>query len=365
MNSTSDNQRLASTGRTTTTRLLVVALALLAGLLVTPPANAAAGPRILITGDSITQGATGEHTWRYFFAQGAPQADYVGNKTGPFDRSTYDFDFQGADAYAVSGWDTAHASVYGGRMTNPDPDPGLGQLPIETLTATYQPDVIISAWGINDLQWNQTPSTLGAAYSDWVTRARSQNPDVDLVISELPWTWWAEDGEAIEFNAMLDDFAAEHDTAASRVVIARMAESYTQDGDTRDGIHPTLAGEQKIARMMLTAYDRLGYARTPVEDPALGDEPVAEEPVVEEPATTPTLRAPARPKSVRAVRRARRVVVRWKAAPRAESYLVRCGTRRTVVRGTKARLVSRARQCRVRARNSAGASAWTWAKVRT
>ncbi|MCD6639599.1 MAG: GDSL-type esterase/lipase family protein [Nocardioides sp.] len=358
MNTALTRSRLTTMGRTRSARLLAVALALLAGLLVAPAANAGTGgPRILITGDSITQGAQGDHTWRYFFAEAVPEADYVGNKTGPFHQPTFDFDYQGEDAYAVSGWDSAHAATYGARLTNTDPDPGLGQLPIGTLTATHQPDVILSAWGINDLRYGHSPASLIAATSRWIAEARAENPDVDFVISELAWTWMA-DGTRT-YNALLADLAAQHDTAGSRVVIARMGESYTREADTHDGIHPNLAGEQKIARMMLAAYHRLG------DEPAFVEPAPVEEPVAEEPTTTPTLRAPARPKSVRAVRRARRVVVRWKAAPRAESYLVRCGTRRTVVRGTKARLVSRARKCRVRARNSAGASAWTWTRVRT
>lgn len=182
-------------------------------------------PRVLIVGDSITQGAVGKHTWRYFFATANPGVDFVGNKRGTFSIYGGNWDYTGANAYAVSGWDSDHAAVWGGSMTNADPDPKLYQLPIDELTATYAPDTIVSAWGINDLNSGVSPTSLVEAYAGWIADARAQKPTVDFVISELAWTWCTgtSSTKAADFNALLDDLADRMAAPDSTIVIALMA----------------------------------------------------------------------------------------------------------------------------------------------
>jgi lysophospholipase L1-like esterase len=327
--------------------------------------NEAEAPRVLIVGDSITQGAVGKHTWRYFFAAANPGIDFVGNKRGTFSIYGGDWDYTGANAYAVSGWDSDHAAVWGGSITNSDPDPKLFQLPIDELTATYAPDTIISAWGINDLNSGVSPTALVAAYAGWISAARAERPDVDFVISELAWTWGTgtSSTKAAEFNALLDDLAARMAAPASTIVIARMAEDYTQ-ADTYDGIHPNQAGEEKIARMMTAAYAELApEPEAVVVEPAPVVEPVA---VVERVRTAPQT-APVRPplvapRKVRAERAGARVRVQWRGD--ASRYVVRCGRVSTRTSKSRTTLRSAARSCKVRAVAAGEASQWVKARVR-
>jgi lysophospholipase L1-like esterase len=345
-------------------RALIAAVASL-GLLVPTAACAASsdavpdGPqRVMILGDSITQGALGHHTWRYFFAQATPGVDFVGNKQGTFSIYGGDWDYRGANAYAVSGWDSDHAAVWGGSMTNPNPEPKLYQLPIGELSATYQPDVIMSAWGINDLNAGTKPADLIAFYRGWIADAREQQPDVDFVIAALPWRFGALNPVRVdEFNGMLDNLAATEGTDASRVVIARMEQPYTKDADTYDGIHPNQQGEQKIAGMMGAAYDSLA------SDPAA--EPTAVEPATEAatnpaavatPETAAPLVRPDAPRRFRAIERGRFVVAKWREADVATAYAVRCGSSRKVVNQPKVKLRTNATRCVVRAINEAGKS---------
>ena len=66
-----------------------IAAALVASTLLAAPAHAAAEPvRILIAGDSITQGYAGDYTWRYFLDHSLREAgtdfDFVGTRTSTF-----------------------------------------------------------------------------------------------------------------------------------------------------------------------------------------------------------------------------------------------------------------------------------------
>lgn len=331
-------------------------------------ATADEAPRVLIVGDSITQGAVGKHTWRYFFAQANPGIDFVGNKRGTFSIYGGNWDYTGANAYAVSGWDTDHAAVWGGSMTNTNPDPKLYQLPIAELTSTYAPDTIISAWGINDLNKGISPAALVEAYAGWIADARAQKPTVDFVISELAWTWGTGESstKAAEFNALLDGLAERMVAPDSEIVIARMTESYTRD-DTYDGIHPDQSGEEKIARMMTAAYAEIA----PVEPEPTAEEPPAEpvvvQPVVAQPVQMAPVTAPPRPPlasptRVRADRAGSKVVVRWKGD--AGRYAVRCGTTAKSTSRTRAVVRSMARTCKVRALADGESSPWVKARVR-
>lgn len=352
--------------------IITAAIALLLGTVTACSAATTAAPdeptKVMIVGDSITQGAVGHHTWRYFFSQAVTDVDFVGNKQGTFSIYGGDWDYRGANAYAVSGWDSDHAAVWGGSMTNPAPEPKLYQLPIDELAGTYQPDVIVSAWGINDLNSGVTAAELIGFYNGWIAAARAEQPDVDFVISELPWTWGSlVAGRVAEFNGLLDGLASSESTDASRIVIARMSESYTKAADTYDGIHPNQQGEEKIARMIGAAYASLAPAPVVPETPVpvvVVPELTSVTPVVEPVVLEPVAARPLAPRGVKATQVGRRVVVRWRGVSGAEDYRVKCGTRTTTTGRTTASLRTSVTRCKVASVNDAGTSPWSTAKVK-
>lgn len=351
---------------------VLVAAALFTGF--APAAAHADDPtRILIVGDSITQGYRGDHTWRYFAYKaitGAGTAvDFVGPRTSTFDPAqggnTVNWHYDGPDAYADPAFDQQHAAYWGQRL-------GASWMrePIGDLAAAAQPSIIVSNLGINDLS-DGTAVALIDGYRQWVADARAVNPDVDLVIGEIPHAW-VYAGRPAEFNALIDDLAAELTTAESRVEVFRV-EGFTQ-ADTWDGIHVNESGERKYARAVTAALGRLGVASAAVPDPVV---PVVQEPVpgvpaepqVTAPVATPPASAPpvaraARPAHVSARKVGAKVVVRWRASASAESYRVRCGQREVKTSRTTARIRSGATSCKVRAVNDAGASPWTKVRVR-
>lgn len=333
---------------------------LAAGLSTTPApaasaavaAEAASPTRILIVGDSITQGRgksgpSGGYSWRYFLwkrfvaagAQGT--VDFVGNKTGP--ALSMDAASQDPARYTDPNFDYDHAGVAGATIA--EPDPSIGYYPIGTLVGRYRPDVIVALWGTNDLRERTSPEQLATYYARWLIQARAQNPDVDIVIGRLAWTWMSP--AVARFNALLPRFAAAYSTSRSRVVLAQMRDPYST-ADTYDGLHPIRRGEEKLASMMASSLQALGLS-------------LQANPILPGNVFAPT-RRPATP-TLRMRRDGGQVVARWGERARATSYTLRCngvdhtyGQWRTSVRLRHGGALS----CRIRANNLyAGSSAWS------
>lgn len=332
--------------------------------------SAPAPTRVMVVGDSVTQGYKGDVTWRYFFWHALRNAgddvDLVGPRSGPFfyhPDGTFDWDYAGADAYAAPDFDQDHGAWYGGRLGQHN---NWFYVPFAPQVQEQQPDVIVSLWGINDLSDDdQGPVELVASYRAWIAEARSVRPDVDFVIGRLPYTWLY-DGEVTAFNAMLGDLALELSTPESRIVVATMTEPYTQAGDSFDHVHPNVSGQAKIASMMGGAlHELLAGAVTSTPAPL----PVPPAPAVPTPPPAivfgpPTTHALPAPRHVRATRHGERVVVTWRRSSGAEAYRVRCGTRTTKVSGKRAVLRASARTCAVRSLGDGGSSSWKKVRVR-
>jgi hypothetical protein len=269
--------------------LILIAAVIIATLTPTHSAQAAEvdATRVMLVGDSITQGHRGEYTWRYFLWQQLQGVDFVGSRTGTF--SDFNWNYNGADAYADGAFDQDHVATYGGQLAM-DGVRGcnaegfcLEQIdPIGERVAQYQPDIVVSMYGINDLTARTAPEVL-ADYRAWIERVRSGRADIDIVVTKLAWEWAAPAGRVAEFNAGLDVIANELSTDASRIVVASMTEGYTQS-DTRDNVHPTTGGYRKIARMMGRTLASMGVTyveqAVPAPTPVVAPLPTTPEPVV-------------------------------------------------------------------------------------
>lgn len=230
--------------------LAVVLLALLAGLLLGRGAEQAdGGTRVLVVGDSVTQGWNGSCTWRFYFAErlrlrGVP-VDMVGPRTGVYD--ALDWDHQGG--YADEDFDQDHAAWAGAQL---GPDGGPPQSSIERLVENHAPDVVLALWGINDLNHGgASADELVAEYDEWITRARAADPGIDLVIGQLPQEWLP---GVTDFNAAIVRLADERTTADSRVMVAAPDTPFSSDTEFTDGIHPDVDGDRRLGAMFESAF---------------------------------------------------------------------------------------------------------------
>ncbi len=226
-------------------------LAVLILLIASTPAHAVdPGPtRIVMFGDSTTQGATGDWTWRYRLWQhlsaNQVQADFVGPYSTVADPLAQRFDSQ---IYADPDFDRDHASYWGGILSE--------QSPFVTETVSrYQPHVMLVLLGINDLvRLQHSPEQALASLRDFITAAQSAKPDVTVVVGELPWTWIE---GVTAFNRGLPDIASQTSTPQSLVTLTSFG-GFTECAQTYDRVHLSASGEMAVAAGFARALAGLG-----------------------------------------------------------------------------------------------------------
>ncbi|HEU5269263.1 MAG TPA: NucA/NucB deoxyribonuclease domain-containing protein, partial [Jatrophihabitans sp.] len=213
--------------------------------------------KVMVVGDSISQGLDGDFTWRYrlwqhFQSDGVIDA-FVGPRTGTHDLYSGTPDGGG---YRVAGWEDAHDALWGRAALDE-------QNTIEGITSQYRPDVILVEMGINDLVWFSTPDELIDTMRNLVGNARLANPDAKFVIGNVmdrtPLSDWPDlPGKIDSYDALLPGLVSSLSTTQSPVVMADLHAALDPATDTHDGLHPNEIGEYKIAATfadtLATAY---------------------------------------------------------------------------------------------------------------
>jgi lysophospholipase L1-like esterase len=262
------------------------------------PAVAAADEqlRILVVGDSVTQGSAGDWTWRYRLwrhlqATSAVPVDLVGPRDDLFDARV---GAPGNYDYVDPAFDTQHAARWGTNLA-------VADIPLQKLVETYRPDVVIALLGINDLALGASAEQVGQGLENLVLEAHAGDPAVDVVLAEIVQTWVP---GAAAVNDHLHQAAAEIDDPSARVLVAETADGFGRRHDTYDGTHPSARGEVVIASAVADGLARLGIGL-----PAPRPEP-----------TVPV--GPRMPVAVKGAVRHGGVRLTWSPSPGADSYRV-------------------------------------------
>lgn len=206
--------------------------------------------RIMLVGDSVTQGSAGDWTWRYRLWKHlrglGVDVDFVGPESALYDLPNV---FEDSYEYVDPDFDQDHAAGNGETFeTSP---------PIAGLVEEFQPDVVVEMLGINDLELERVSAeTVDGRLEDFVESAREVEPGVDLVLSRLPQLWLRD--EVAEYNALLDDTAEQLDTEESRLVVATPEIGFNSQDHVTEFAHPNAAGELVIAAAVADALAQLG-----------------------------------------------------------------------------------------------------------
>ncbi|KAA1429059.1 GDSL-type esterase/lipase family protein [Nocardioides antri] len=248
---------------------------LVAGSMPVPAADAVLSEppepvRILLIGDSVTQGSAGDWTWRYrlgrHFAAAGVAVDFVGPRQDLWNNVT---DQPGSTDYADPAFDQDHAARWGMQALVPD-------VPAGRLVEEHRPDVVVEMLGVNDLLYGASAETVAGRTADLVEEVHAVDPEVDVVLAEATQTWFP---GVVGFNGLLHDVAAAADTPTGRVVVARTAAGYDRDADTWDTSHPNAQGEVKIAAAVADTLSGIGVgppAARPLPDVPVGPRTGAE-----------------------------------------------------------------------------------------
>lgn len=217
------------------------------------PASAHATPdpiRIMLAGDSITQGSEGDWTWRYRLwnhLAATTSIDFVGPHTTLLGGST---------EYADPAFDVDHSAVWAISCAEQAQT-------IRGTAQTYRPDVVVALLGINDLVGFQlTPEQIGQSTSLYIDEVRAANPEATVVVGRLPWPWV--DGAA-QTSALIAAVAASKTTPESPVVMADIP-NLDRATETIDIVHPGATAELKIAAAVADALAGVGIG-TPFPRP--------------------------------------------------------------------------------------------------
>lgn len=221
------------------------------------PSHADPPVRILIEGDSITQGFDGDFTWRYrlykeMVRQGVSSSiDLVGSLHGPIIKPGYT-----TSQYADPHFDSDHFAVGGSTFAYHDARIG-------NEIATQQPDVVVLELGVNDLRDGRSPADTDTLLREWISDVRQAKSDVTIIISPVldatdvtkPWL-----PKAIsDFRQLEAATVSDLSTSESPIHLADTTRGWSVVGDTFDNLHPTPTGETLIAQRIAEQLHTLGY----------------------------------------------------------------------------------------------------------
>lgn len=203
-------------------------------------------PKLMVVGDSITQGSAGDYTWRYRLYRHLVAADvrpdFVGPRTDLYDNVAAQ---HGDTSYVDPAFDTDHDAIWGRPL-------GQAADTIAAEVRAAQPDYLLVLLGINDLTFFTDPAGTEAHLRRFVRNARDGRANVRFVFGTLlPTSKSVADQEFAarlrDYNARLTRVAAELRRATSPIVVAATGADVVVDADLYDGVHANARGEIKIA----------------------------------------------------------------------------------------------------------------------
>jgi lysophospholipase L1-like esterase len=198
------------------------------------PSAAAEAVRIMPLGDSITgsPGCWRAHLWADLVELGHDGVDFVGTRPGDGCGFDYDGDNEGHGGYLVT--DVASRGLLAGWLEH------------------ARPDIVLMHFGTNDV-WSGVPTgTVLDAYTALVAQMREHDPDTVVLVAQIipmdPDRTCAECGRRVaELNAAIPGWAEETGTEESPVVVVDQWTGFDTGTDTYDGVHPSAAGDRKLA----------------------------------------------------------------------------------------------------------------------
>lgn len=214
--------------------------------------------RVMVVGDSLTQGSSGDHTWRYHLWRHLTGSEVAVDFVGPYD-DLYDLAGEefGDDSYAVPDFDRDHAARWGYSAGDLSDE-------VSRLAAEYEPHYLLLLSGLEDILGGGTADHALEGVGETISTVRVVQGETRFVVGELPPVEGTADdaranSEIARFNMGVVALAEQLTSADSPVVVARVADGYSPARDNWDEAHPNARGELRIAAAFADALaDPLG-----------------------------------------------------------------------------------------------------------
>ena len=217
--------------------------------------------RLMVVGDSISQGLEGDFTWRYrlrqHFQATGTQPIFVGPWTGTtrvpaslpkgWPNTPTPPVRNGGYRPGLGRWNSQHYAQWGRAMHEAKDNIGA-------TVAVHDPDYLLVELGFNDLGWGiNNPAGLLSDVRTFVANARAAQPNVKVLLanvvhrsplgnnSNLPAT-------ITDYNTRLRNAVGSMSTGLSPVALVDLDGQYDYRTDSYDDLHPNPTGEYKIAR---------------------------------------------------------------------------------------------------------------------
>jgi lysophospholipase L1-like esterase len=204
---------------------------------------------LMLVGDSITHGSTGDWTWRYRLWKHLRANHVAVNFVGPrksLDRISSGIEGDEDMLYQDPGFNRHHAAQWGQPYL-------VAKTTIGDYVATYRPDFVLVLLGINDIAWyGVTPDEFEASVREFIANARAARHGVRLIVGTILETGRAsaepEFGKRVSAcNERLRAVAAELHRPLAPVEVAETAAEFVASKHTWDDTHPNPSGEILIA----------------------------------------------------------------------------------------------------------------------
>ena len=233
--------------------------------------DAAAAKRVILIGDSITEGSTSpaqdsfrRPLWNSVVGDASnPLVDFVGTRNGVranngtcgnppssvAQPTVADFD---ADHEAYWGWCVNDVSaVLPGSLAALAAQRGVLQ------TDNRRPDVALVHLGTNDiLQQSQNPAQIAGELATLVGQLRAANRNIRVVVAQVIPVARGDLTESNQVPVLNSQIAAQVgalSTTESPVTVVDQFDGFNAGADLYDGVHPNNGGEQKMAAKWLPA----------------------------------------------------------------------------------------------------------------
>jgi lysophospholipase L1-like esterase len=263
-------------------------------------------PRIMIVGDSVTEGSSGDFTWQYRLYEHLLTDGVRPHMVGPY-HWLYNNVTHAKKAYSYANPDFERAN---------DAQWGLALFREKTAigrkVATYRPDYLLVLLGLNDLFWyGLSQPVMANNLASFIATARAARPRIRIVLGLIPPDIHerkaAFAASVASYNRTISSTAARLSTTKSPIAVASDGSGISVAADLWDGTHPNANGEIKIAAGfadILASRFHLGQLY-PKPYPVLPTGPLIHPRLTVRPAST-----------------ARGAVLTWTLAPGADSYVI-------------------------------------------